>query len=95
MEQREQNGNQHREHEAQLDVIVDQFSDQQSAEQGAKQTEAHGDGQGELLQGTANTLESVSGNSTGEDNQVRKAAQSDGTIDIGQGSRQGNGCTAD
>ena len=66
-----------------------------AAEQCAEETEAHGDGQGELLQRTANALEAVPGNTAGEDYKIGQAAQCNGAIDIGQGSGQCNGCAAD
>ena len=70
VEQGEQDAHQHRQHVAQLHIVVDQLRHQQSAEQGAEKTEAHGNGQGEFLQGPAHALEAVARDTAGQNYQI-------------------------
>ena len=70
MKQGEQNAHQHRQYVTQLHIVIDQLRYQQAAEQRAEQTEAHGNGQRELLQGLAHALQTVARDPAGEDHKI-------------------------
>ena len=70
MKQGEQNAHQHRQHIAQLHIVIDQLRYQQAAEQRAEQTEAHGNRQREFLQCAAHALQTVARDPAGEDHKI-------------------------
>ena len=82
MQQGEQHGHDDRQHKAQLGVVVDQFRDQQAAEQCAEQSKAHGNQQGDFLQGTADPPQAVPCDGAGENDQIGQHAQHDGRVHI-------------
>ena len=94
MEHGEQHGDDHRQHKAHGHIVINQLRHQQAAEQRAEQSEAHGQRQGEVLQGLACALCAVGHDAAHQDHAVGQAAQGDGGIHVGQRRGQRDGVSA-
>ena len=90
VQERKQHADDDGKHKGERKVVVDEFGHEHAAQQRAKQTEAHGNGQRELLEGTKQSPALVRADAADEDEGVAEAPQRNRAVDVRKRCRQRN-----
>ena len=88
VEHREHRPDRHGQHHAERQRVIHHLGREKPRKQGAEQTETHGDGQGKFLDRAHEPARAVVDDPPAHDDEIRKAAQGDGGVDVRQGRRQ-------